>query len=151
TTPGTVEQEQTTPETGAPRQTLPGTGAPGQATTGYILPAPSAPSALEPLRQRFFPPIDLTGNPRGTLTPFLSIGERYDDNIFLTSSSGKVDDYITLPAAGIRLRYRPSLITALDFDYRLDGEVFARHSEQNAISHQAEFRFASQLNPWLSF
>src|SRR5262249_19638821 len=125
-TPGTVEQEQPTPQTVTPGQTLPGTAAPGQ-TTGYILPAPSPPSSLEPLRQRFFPPIDTTVSARGTLTPFLSIGERYDDNIFLTPSRDKVDDFITLPAAGIRIRYRPSFVTALDFDYRLDGEVFARH------------------------
>jgi hypothetical protein len=124
---------------------LPVVTAQGQTTPGVVLPA-----SIEPLSQRFFPPIDTSGSPRGTLTPFLSLGERYDDNIFLTSS-GKASDFITLPAGGIRLRYAPSRVTALDFDYRLDGDIFAKHTDQNTVSNQGEFRYASQLNPSLSF
>src|SRR5262249_20867468 len=50
----------------------------------------------------------------------------------------------------IRLRYVPSSVTNLDFDYRVDGEIFAKHSEENAVSHQGAFRFASRINPHLS-
>jgi len=107
------------------------------------------PGFTEPLSQRFFPPIGPPGSQRLTLTPFLSLGERYDDNIFLTPSP-RASDFITIPGAGIRLRYVPSRETSGDFDYRVGGEIFARHSDQDTVSHQGELRFASQLNPYLS-
>src|SRR5262249_18728733 len=107
--PGIVEPEQPGPETVPPGQMGLETVAPGQTPAGYVLPVPTPPTSIEPLRLRFFPPVDTTGNPRGLLTPFLSIGERYDDNIFLAPSRAKTDDFVTLPGGGIRLRYRPSL------------------------------------------
>jgi len=125
----------------------PSPGAQGQALT-VALPALSPPGFLEPLRERFFPPLAPSGNQRLTLTPFLSVGERYDDNIFLTESQ-KESDFITIPAAGIRLRYAPSPATFGSFDYRIDGEIFAKHTEENAISQQGDLRFASQINPSL--
>jgi len=128
---------------------LPVAVAQGQTTTMAVLPALSPPSFIEPLRERFFPPIATSGNERLTLTPFLSLGERYDDNIFLTSSN-TVSDAITIPAAGIRLRYVPTRETSLSFDYRVDGEIFAKHADQDAVSHQGELRFASPINPYLS-
>src|SRR5690348_6574960 len=114
---------------------LPAAVAQGQPVPGTILPGPSLPVFTEPLSQRFFPPFNPAGTQTLTLTPFVSLGERYDDNIFLTSSN-KVSDFITLPAAGIRLRYVPSQVTSLDFDYRVDGQILAKHSDQNAVSHQ---------------
>jgi hypothetical protein len=129
-------------------QMQPGPESQGQTPT-VVLPTLSPPGITEPLRQRFFPPIGLSGSQRFTLTPFLSVGERYDDNIFLTPSP-KESDFIPLPAAGIRLRYLPSRETSGSFDYRVGGEIFARHSDQNAVSHEGALGFASQLNPYLS-
>src|SRR5207249_327658 len=123
----------------------PGAVAQGQMLTDsestVLLPSLSPPSSTEPLRQRFFPPIGPSGTQRLTLTPFLSVGERYDDNIFLTPSP-KESDFITLPAAGIRLRYAPSRETSGGLDYRVGGEIFARHSDQNAVSHEGALSFA---------
>ncbi len=104
---------------------------------------------IEPLGERFFPPLAPSGSQRLTLTPFLSLGERYDDNIFLTPSP-KASDAITIPAAGIRLRYVPSPATSLGLDYRVGGEIFAKHAEQDAVSQQGELSFASRINPYLS-
>src|SRR2546425_459735 len=53
---------------------------------------------IDPLQTRFFPSIDTSGSQTLTLTPFVSLGERYDDNIFLTQSN-KASDIITIPAA----------------------------------------------------
>src|SRR5262245_419064 len=130
-------------------QPQPDAEAQGQIST-VVLPALIPPSFMEPLRERFFPTLPPFGNQRLLLVPFLSVGERYDDNIFLTPSP-KENDFITIPAGGVRLRYVPSRATFGSFDYRVGGEIFARHSDQNAISNQGELRFASQLNPFLSF
>src|SRR5207244_1887414 len=62
----------------------------------------------------------------------------------------KASDAITVPAAGIRLRYVPSPATSLGLDYRVGREIFARHADQDAVSQQGELSFASQLNPYLS-
>ena len=43
---------------------------------------------------------------RLTLTPSLSLGERYDDNIFATQTN-KQHDFITVLSPGIRAQYSP--------------------------------------------
>src|SRR4029450_1441326 len=59
---------------------------------------------------------------RLTLTPSLSLGERYDDNIF-EDPTNKQHDFITVLSPGIRVQYlptAPTLGTQFDFDYRAD-------------------------------
>lgn len=137
--PVAVAQGQMTPESGAQEAT----------TTPAGLAAQSPPLVLEPLRERFFPPIVLSGRERLALTPFVSVGERYDDNIFITASN-TASDFITMAAGGIRLRYLPARATTLELDYRIDGAIFADHSEQNTVSHHGALRFASQISRYLS-
>lgn len=124
-------------------------GGVAQEPTSAVLTPQSPPEFLEPLRERFFPPIAVSGRERLALTPFVSVGERYDDNIFLTESN-TASDFVTIAAGGIRLRYLPARETTLELDYRIDGEIFADHADQNAVSHQGALRFASQLSRSLS-
>lgn len=89
---------------------------------------------------------------RLTLTPSLSIGERYDDNIFQTRTN-TTDDFITILSPGIRVQYlstEPTPETRLDFDYRADVEWFADNSSQDQVAHRASLTFASQLAPSLT-
>src|SRR5262249_12041678 len=56
---------------------------------------------------------------RLTLTPSLSLGERYDDNIFETQTN-KQHDFITVLSPGIRVQYLPTAPTQgtqLDLNY----------------------------------
>jgi hypothetical protein len=89
---------------------------------------------------------------RLTLTPSLSVGERYDSNIF-QESSGETDDFITLVSPGIRVEYismAPTPDTKLEFDYRADFEFFADESDQNQIAHFGFVQFSSQLTRTLA-
>jgi hypothetical protein len=88
---------------------------------------------------------------RLTLTPSLSLGERYDDNIFETRTS-KQHDFVTVLSPGIRAQYlpmAPTLGTQLDFDYRADFEVFADHSSENNVAHRLSVMLESPLMPSL--
>jgi hypothetical protein len=88
---------------------------------------------------------------RLTLTPSLSLGERYDDNIFATRTN-KQDDFITVLSPGIRAQYlptAPTIGTQFDFDYRADIEFFADHSSQNNVGHRLLLTLASPLTPSL--
>ena len=88
---------------------------------------------------------------RLTLTPSLSLGERYDDNIFETQTD-KQHDFITVLSPGIRAQYlptAPTLGTQFDFDYRADIEFFADHSSQNNVGHRLSLTLASPLAPSL--
>ena len=74
---------------------------------------------------------------RLTLTPSLSLGERYDDNIFETQTN-KQHDFITVLSPGIRAQYltpAPTLGTNLDLDYRAVINFYADHSSQNNTGH----------------
>jgi hypothetical protein len=84
-----------------------------------------------------------------TLTPSLSLGERYDDNIFETSTD-KESDFVTVVTPGIQLRYQPTSSTLLELDYRTDFEFFAQNSDQNQIGQRGTLRFASPITPRLS-
>lgn len=89
---------------------------------------------------------------RLTLTPFLSLGERYDDNIFQTFRN-RTDDFITRVSPGICANYvstAPTPDTTFHLDYQANFESFARHSSENHISHRGSLGFASQLTPALS-
>ena len=88
---------------------------------------------------------------RLTLTPLLSLGERYDDNIFATPTN-KQHDFITILSPGIRAQYfptAPTLGTQFDFDYRANVEFFADHSSQNNVGHRLSLTLASPLAPSL--
>ena len=88
---------------------------------------------------------------RLTLTPSLSLGERYDDNIFETQTN-KQHDFITVLSPGIRVQYlptAPTLGTQFDFDYRANIEFFADHSSQNNVGHRLLLTLASPLAPSL--
>jgi hypothetical protein len=85
------------------------------------------------------------------LTPSLSLGERYDDNIFETRTD-KQDDFITVLSPGIRVQYlptAPTLGTQFDFDYRAAIEFFADHSSQNNVDHRLSLTLAAPLAPSL--
>jgi len=88
---------------------------------------------------------------RLTLTPLLSLGERYDDNIF-TTPTDKQHDFITVLSPGIRAQYlttAPTIGTQFDFDYRANIEFFADHSSQNNVGHRLSLMLASPLAPSL--
>jgi hypothetical protein len=88
---------------------------------------------------------------RLTLTPSLSLGERYDDNIFETQTN-KQDDFITVLSPGIRVQYlptAPTVGTQFDFDYRADIEFFADHSSRNNVGHRLLLTLVSPLAPSL--
>jgi hypothetical protein len=88
---------------------------------------------------------------RLTLTPSLSLGERYDDNIFATQTN-KQHDFITVLSPGIRVQYlptAPTLGTQFDFDYRANIEFFADHSSENNVGHRLSLTLDSPLAPSL--
>src|SRR5215510_13633354 len=88
---------------------------------------------------------------RLTLTPSLSLGERYDDNIDETSTN-KRHDFITVLSPGIRVQYlptAPTLGTLFDFDYSANFEFFADHSGENNVAHRLSLTLASPLTPSL--
>jgi hypothetical protein len=88
---------------------------------------------------------------RLTLTPSLSLGERYDDNIFETQTN-KQHDFITVLSPGISVQYlptAPTVGTQLDFDYHANIEFYAEHSSQNNVGHLLSLTLASPLAPSL--
>jgi len=88
---------------------------------------------------------------RLTLTPSLSLGERYDDNIFETRTN-KQHDFITVLSPGIRAQYlttAPAVGTQFDFDYRANFDFFAAHSSENNVGHRLSLTLESPLAPSL--
>jgi Putative outer membrane beta-barrel porin, MtrB/PioB len=88
---------------------------------------------------------------RLTITPSLSLGERYDDNIF-ESNTNKQHDFITVLSPGIRVQYLPTALTLgtqFDFDYRANIEFFADHSSENNVGHRLLLTLDSPLSPSL--
>jgi len=88
---------------------------------------------------------------RLTLTPSLSLGERYDDNIF-EDQADKQHDFITVLSPGIRVQYlptAPTLGTQFDLDYRAIIEFFADHSSENNVGHRMSLLLDSPLAPSL--
>ena len=112
---------------------------------------------------------------RLTITPSLSIGERYDDNIFETQTS-KQHDFITVLSPGIHVQYlsptptlgtpfllpvfesgrrapelllEPTAAPPLDFDYHADFELFHDHSNQNDVAHRLALTAAWPFAPSL--
>ena len=80
-----------------------------------------------------------------TLTPSLTVGERYDDNIF-QSADNEEDDYITMISPAVELRYAPRAETLLTFAYQPAFHIFAEHDSQNFSSHRANLTVESPLS-----
>jgi hypothetical protein len=89
-----------------------------------------------------------------TLTPSLTIGERYDDNIFQRSGDTvdangrrleKIDDFITTISPAVQLRYIPRPETLLTFEYQPALEVFADNHDQNYVSHRLNLHVDTPL------
>ena len=79
---------------------------------------------------------------RWTLTPSLSLAERFDDNIFLTANN-RESDFITEFTPGLVLRLdQPDLI--LSAGYSITGELYANNSAlDNFADNQSGFLSAS--------
>lgn len=82
------------------------------------------------------------------LTPSLSVGERYDDNIF--QEQEEEDDFITVITPGIALLYRPTALTTVDFRYRPSFEFFSDNSDENQVAQSAWLTVRSPLTRRLS-
>ncbi len=80
-----------------------------------------------------------------TLTPSLTIGERYDDNIF-QDETNEVDDFITTISPAIELRYIPRPESTLTFEYRPSFEIFADNSDENHVSHRLNLSYEAPLS-----
>jgi len=112
---------------------------------------------------------------RLTITPSLSIGERYDDNIFATQTN-KQHDFITVLSPGIHVQYlsptptlaAPFLLPSFDsgrrapylplepireppfdFDYHADFQIFHDNSSQNDVAHRLGLTVAWPFAPSL--
>ncbi|ETX02225.1 MAG: hypothetical protein ETSY1_04375 [Candidatus Entotheonella factor] len=90
-----------------------------------------------------------------TLTPSLTIEERYDDNIFQRSGEAdpvtgvveeEEDDFITTISPAVQLRYIPRPETVVTFEYQPAFRIFADHSGQNHVSHRLDFTLESPLS-----
>ncbi|HET7586553.1 MAG TPA: TIGR03016 family PEP-CTERM system-associated outer membrane protein [Gammaproteobacteria bacterium] len=65
------------------------------------------------------------------LDPFVTVGEFYTDNLLLAPpGEPREDDFITEIEPGLRLDYAAPRLTA-NVDYRLQGLVYADHSDMN--------------------
>ncbi len=90
-----------------------------------------------------------------TLTPSLTVGERYDDNIFQRSGDEidangqrlrKVDDFITTISPSVQLRYIPRPETILTFEYEPTLRIFADNDGQNHVAHRFGLNVESPLS-----
>ncbi len=80
-----------------------------------------------------------------TLTPSLTIGERYDDNIFQRETN-EVDDFITTISPAIQLRYIPRPESVFTFEYQPAFEIFADNSDENHVSHRLSLSLDAPLS-----
>ena len=124
-------------QTGLPSslQTAGQTGVFSSLPSTTLTPAPSFP--------------DLTGR-RLVLIPYLTVSERYDDNIFQDRSSEAEDDFVTTVAPGVRLYYHPQPEAVMSLDYRVNWDLFADHADRNHAAHQANLQYTGQLTRLLS-
>jgi hypothetical protein len=79
------------------------------------------------------------------LTPVLTVGERYDSNIFQLSSDEE-DDFITRITTGLRLNYEPREGTLLDFEYLPTFEFFAENTDENDVDHRLSLGIDAPLS-----
>lgn len=79
------------------------------------------------------------------LTPSLSVGARYDDNVFQDEGNTQ-DDFITVFTPQISLVYRPSATTRLNFRYSPSFEFFTQNSAQDQVIQRLSLNLSSQLS-----
>jgi hypothetical protein len=65
------------------------------------------------------------------ITPSLSVGELYDDNLFFSSTDPK-QDFFTRTSPGIQAGYQSTPLMLLG-GYTFDSEVYSKHPELNTI------------------
>ncbi len=78
--------------------------------------------------------------------PHLTVQEQYSDNLFL-SSTNRVSDYLTVISPGIRFSTVTSAQpeAAVDLNYTLGLNFYAKNSDLNYVSHTAD------LNAWYTY
>jgi hypothetical protein len=86
-----------------------------------------------------------------TLTPSLSVGESYDDNIFQEPNAIKQNDFITDITPEINLHYVPNDDVDLTFDYRPSFRIFVKNPDESFIAQRWNFDFRFPLSRLLSF
>ncbi|MDH3603988.1 MAG: outer membrane beta-barrel protein, partial [Candidatus Tectomicrobia bacterium] len=80
-----------------------------------------------------------------SVTPSITVGERYDNNVFQSEDNEK-DDFITVVTPGIALRYVPSRDTELNFDYQPSWEFYADETDENNLSHRLGLSLKAALS-----
>ncbi len=76
------------------------------------------------------------------ILPHVSLSESYDDNVFLLSDeTGKIDDLVTTLSPGIGLQFGENILDSnyIGFDYTLNKNWYAEHSEINSDNHALTF------------
>jgi hypothetical protein len=107
------------------------TGAAGQVTLGQLIP---------PVEKAAAPP------PEGFyITPSLSIGELYDDNLFFSSTNRK-QDFFTRVSPGIQAGYQSTPLTLLG-GYTSDSEFYSRHTELTTLQMRQRALFVLKAMP----
>jgi hypothetical protein len=75
--------------------------------------------------------------------PYISLQEDYTDNLFLTHTNTQ-DDWITTVSPGLRFS-TTTANSGIDLNYLLGLVFYAKHSEDNYVSH------SGALNTWYDF
>lgn len=91
------------------------------------------------------PPVPSIPERRLIVVPFLSISERYDDNIF-QDSTNEEEDFVTTITPGIRVHYLTRRNAMLDFDYWTNFDFYSENTDQNQNSHHVNFQFVGPLS-----
>lgn len=74
------------------------------------------------------------------IRPSITIGEGYNDNIYLTTS-GKEDDFITRVSPELEIFYAARSMSLL-LNYTFSYEYYARHNEESEALHKAELDYS---------
>src|SRR5438094_6616362 len=97
------------------------------------------------------PPIQGTPPADFYVTPSLSVGEVYDDNLFFSPSSRRQSDWFTRVSPGIRAGYQSTPLTLMG-SYTFDSEFYNRHQELTTaqMRQQGSIELKSRPSPSLS-
>lgn len=75
------------------------------------------------------------------------VREMYDDNITLTSSGNKKEDFITRLTLGLGVKYGRRTRT-LDFKGRINKHIFAKYHNFNKMSKELELNFQNEFSKY---
>ncbi len=103
----------------------------GQVTLGQLIPPVEKAAAKPP--DGFY------------ITPSLSVGELYDDNLFF-SSTNRQQDFFTRVSPGIQTGYQSAPLTLLG-GYTSDSEFYSRHTELNTLQMRQRALFELKAMP----